>query len=79
MPDVMTVVVLGGVWTLLLLLVVATLVAAIVIYRHRSNLVRLVQGRENRFYETNTGPEQEDELRKTVERHQWRQRSTSPL
>jgi glycerol-3-phosphate acyltransferase PlsY len=47
-------------------LLVATLIAAIVIYRHRSNLVRLVQGRENRFYETNSGPEQEDQLSESI-------------
>jgi len=48
-------------------LVVGTLIAAVVLYRHRSNLVRLIQGKENRFYETNAGPEQEEELRKSME------------
>lgn len=49
-----------------LVLFVATIISAIVIYRHRSNLLRLVQGRENRFYETNTGPEQEEQLSESI-------------
>lgn len=48
-------------------LIVAIAISAIVIYRHRSNLIRLIQGRENRFYDTNSGPEQEDDLRKFSE------------
>ncbi len=48
-------------------LFVATVISVIVIFRHRSNLVRLVQGRENRFYQTNAGPDQEEELRKSVD------------
>jgi len=48
-------------------LVVGILIAAVVLYRHRSNLLRLVQGKENRFYETNGEPEQEEELRKSME------------
>lgn len=37
-------------------LLVATLVCGIVLYRHRTNLVRLLQGRENRFYATSAEP-----------------------
>ncbi len=48
-------------------LVVGIAIAVIVIYRHRSNLLRLIQGRENRFNETNAGPEQEKDLRKVME------------
>ncbi len=48
-------------------LVVAVAISAIVIYRHRSNLVRLIQGRENRFDETTTTPEQEDALLKPMD------------
>lgn len=49
-------------------LVVGTIVALIVLYRHRSNLVRLLQGRENRFYQTNSEPtNQEEELRRSME------------
>ncbi len=51
-------------------LIVAIAISIIVIYRHRSNLVRLMQGRENRFYGTNTEPEQEDDLRKSMENRQ---------
>lgn len=47
-------------------LLVATVIASIVIYRHRSNLTRLLQGRENRFYQTSSGPEQEDELTESI-------------
>lgn len=38
-------------------LLVATLVCAIVLFRHRTNLLRLLQGRENRFYATSAEPE----------------------
>lgn len=49
-----------------MVLLVATVIAGIVIFRHRGNLVRLIQGRENRFYETNKGIDQEEELRASV-------------
>lgn len=38
-------------------LLVATIICGIVLYRHRTNLVRLLQGRENRFYATSAEPE----------------------
>jgi glycerol-3-phosphate acyltransferase PlsY len=47
-------------------LFVAILISAIVLWRHRSNLVRLVQGRENRFYQTDTGPDREEQIRESV-------------
>jgi len=48
-------------------LLVGMLISILILYRHRSNLVRLMQGRENRFYATtSTGPEQEEELNASV-------------
>ena len=50
-----------------LVLVVGLLISAMVIIRHRSNIGRLLKGKENRFYETNAGPEQEDDINRKLE------------
>lgn len=47
-------------------LFVAMVISMIVLVRHRGNLVRLLQGRENRFYQTGGELESEDELQESV-------------
>lgn len=47
-------------------LIVAMIISIIVLVRHRTNLTRLLQGRENRFYQTNTGIESEEHLKEAV-------------
>ncbi len=47
-------------------LIVAMIISIIVLVRHRTNLTRLLQGRENRFYQTSAGPESEEHLKEAV-------------
>lgn len=47
-------------------LIVAIIISIIVLVRHRTNLTRLLQGRENRFYQTSTGLESEEHLKQAV-------------
>lgn len=51
-------------------LFVAMLISLLVLVRHKSNLVRLIQGRENRFYQTSAGPEGEEEIQQSVRNRQ---------
>lgn len=46
-------------------LFVAMIISIIVLVRHRSNLTRLIQGRENRFYQTTSATEGENRLQET--------------
>lgn len=47
--------------------VVGLLISLMVVIRHRSNISRLLKGKENRFYETNSGPTDEENLSRKMD------------